>query len=69
MILREHKNLGASALSLMLSSYLGIFTWTTGIVRRLQFAGVTTIAWAMPFSYALSVFWEPSLRIRLQYHG
>jgi Domain of unknown function (DUF4158) len=27
-------------------SYLGIFTWTTGIVRRLQFGGVTTIAWA-----------------------
>jgi len=53
----------------MLSSYLGIFTWTTGIVRRLQFGGVTAIAWAMLFSYALSVFWEPSLRIRLQYHG
>jgi hypothetical protein len=27
---------------------------------------VTTIAWATPFSYALSVFWEPSLH-RLGY--
>ena len=50
-------------------SCLGISTWTTGIVRRLQFGAVTAIAWATPFGYALSVFWEPSLRIRLQYHG
>jgi hypothetical protein len=34
------------------------FTWTTGIVRRLQFGGVTTIVWATPISYALSVFWN-----------
>ena len=48
-------------------SYLDTFTWMTRITMKSQSEGVTTIAWAMPFSYAQSVFWERSFQSRLQY--
>ena len=47
-------------------SYLDTFTWMTRITMKSQSEGVTTIAWAMPFSYAQSVFWERSFQSRLQ---